>query len=269
MSGLAPPGAAVPAHRKVVIRELDPELIPPSTSTMHKPQQGGSKIVVIGKPGTGKTTLLTSLLYQKRHIFPIGLVISGTEDSNGHYKKIFPDTFVYNKYDEGVLENFVRRQKLAKQHLENPWAVVLLDDCTDDPKVFNKPFQQGMYKNGRHWKMLYILSLQYGMDIRPVIRTNIDGVFILREPNMRNRRVLWENYASCIPDFGDFCQILDQITDDYTALYINNATQSNRLEDCIFWYRAPPNIPSWKFGCEEFWMFHEERYNAQHVPALF
>lgn len=269
MSSLSPAGSQVPAHRKVVIKELDPELISPSTHNMHKPQQGGSKIVVIGKPGTGKTTLLTSLLYRKRHIFPIGLVISGTEDSNGHYKKIFPDTFVYNKYDEGVLENFVRRQKLAKQHIENPWAVVLLDDCTDDPKVFSKPFQQGMYKNGRHWKMLYILSLQYGMDIKPVIRTNIDGVFILREPNMRNRRVLWENYASCIPDFNDFCQILDQITDDYTALYINNATQSNRLEDCIFWYKAPSTSPNWKFGAPEFWMFHEERYNPQHVTPLF
>ena len=29
------------------------------------------------------------------------------------------------------------------------------------------------------------------MDIKPVIRTNIDGTFILREPNLKNRRNLW------------------------------------------------------------------------------
>ena len=254
--------------KKIKIKELNPDLIPPSTDTYRNSSQGGSKIVVIGKPGTGKTTLITALLNAKKHIFPVGMVISGTEDSNGHYKKIFPDSFVYNKYDEEVIKNFIKRQKIAKQHLENPWAVILLDDCTDDPKAFSKPLQQGMYKNGRHWKMWYILSLQYGMDVKPVIRTNVDGVFILREPNLRNRRVLWENYASCIPDFRDFCDILDQLTDDYTALYINNATQSNDIQDCIFWYKAPRITESWRFGCDEFWMHHGERYDPNFVPSV-
>lgn len=254
--------------RRIKIKELNPDLIPPSSDNYKTTSQGGSKIVVIGKPGTGKTTLITALLHAKKHIFPVGMVVSGTEDSNGHYKKIFPDSFVYNKYDEDVLQNFIKRQKIARSHLENPWAVVLLDDCTDDTRVFSKPLQQGMYKNGRHWKMWYILSLQYGMDIKPVIRTNIDGVFILREPNLRNRRVLWENYASCIPDFKDFCDILDQLTDDYTALYINNATQSNNVEDCIFWYKAPVLEENWRFGCDEFWMHHDERFNEKYVPSV-
>jgi hypothetical protein len=91
--------------------------------------------------------------------------MSGTEDSNGHYQKIFPSSFIYNKLDEKKLHNFITRQKVAKNHLQNPWAVLLLDDCTDDPKLFNKPIFQGIFKNGRHWKMLFILSLQYCMDV--------------------------------------------------------------------------------------------------------
>ena len=249
------------APRTITIKELNPDLIPPSTDNFKNPGQGGSKIVVIGKPGTGKTTLITSLLYAKKHIFPTGIVVSGTEDSNGHYKKIFPDSFVYEKYNEDLVQNFIKRQKIAKQHLSNPWAVILLDDCTDDPKIFSKSLQQGMYKNGRHWKMWYILSLQYGMDIRPVIRTNIDGVFILREPNLRNRRVLWENYASIIPDFSMFCDIMDQITDDYTALYIHNSTTSNKLDECIFYYKAKRVPSSFKFGCSDFWRHHKKRFS--------
>ena len=42
------------------------------------------------------------------------------------------------------------------------------------------------------------------MDVKPVIRTNIDGTFILRDSNLKNRRSLWENYAGIIPDFGMF-----------------------------------------------------------------
>jgi hypothetical protein len=212
---------------------------------------------------TGKTTMITSLLYEKSHIFPVGEVMSGTEDSNGHYGKIFPSTFVYNALDKSKIEDFIKRQKIAKQHLPNPWAVLLLDDCTDDPKLFNDPMFQGIFKNGRHWKMLFILSLQYSLDIKPVIRTNVDGTFILRETNLRNRRSLWENYAGVFPDFDQFCQVLDQITDDYTALYIHNATTSNKVEDCVFWYKAKPIPQEFRMGCEDYWDFHNERYNTE------
>ena len=212
---------------------------------------------------TGKTTMITSILYEKSHIFPVGQVMSGTEDSNGHYGKIFPSTFVYNALEKSKIEDFIKRQKLAKQHLPNPWAILLLDDCTDDPKLFTDPMFQGIFKNGRHWKMLFLLSLQYSLDIKPVIRTNVDGTFILRESNLRNRRCLWENYAGVFPDFDQFCQVLDQITDDYTALYVHNATTSNKIEDCVFWYKAKPIPPEFRIGCNEFWEFHDERYDSQ------
>lgn len=213
---------------------------------------------------TGKTTLIASLLYSKKHIFPVAMVMSGSEDSNHYYKQIIPSSFVYNEYNEENVKRFIKRQKIAKQHLQNPWAVLLLDDCTDDPRMFNSPIQHGLYKRGRHWKMWYILSLQYAMDVKPVIRVNVDGCFILREPSVKIRRVIWENYASIIPDFTLFCEIMDVITDDYTALYIHNATTSNKIEDCVFWYKATPIGKDFKFGCVDFWKFHEDRYNQEY-----
>jgi hypothetical protein len=248
------------------IRELDPDMIAPSTKNMDRPEQGGSKIVIIGKPGTGKTTLITSLLYEKSHIFPAGIAMSGTEDSNGHYSKIFPSTFVFNAFDKPVVDQFINRQKLAKQHLPNPWAILLLDDCTDDPKIFNDPMFLGLYKNGRHWKMLFILSLQYSLDIKPAIRTNIDGTFILRETNLRNRRILWENYSSVVGDFQTFCDIMDQLTNDYTALYIHNATTSSNIEDCVFWYKAKPVPDNFRIGSDDYWAFHDQRFDEKSVP---
>lgn len=217
---------------------------------------------------TGKSTLIGSLLYAKKHIYPCGVAFSGTEDSNHFYKTIFPSTFVFNTYDEAQIEKVIRRQKIAKEHLENAWAVMILDDCTDDPALFRKPLQQGLYKRGRHWRLWYILSLQYGMDVRPVIRTNVDGVFILREANLRNRKVMYENYAGIIPDFKLFCDILDQITDDYTALYIHNATRTNDWKDCVFWYKAKPAPKDFKFGCDTFWDHHFQRYNEEYVEPI-
>lgn len=217
---------------------------------------------------TGKTHLITSLIYEKRACFPIGLVMSGTEDSNHHFAKMIPSTFIYNKLDMNVLERFIKRQKIAKSYLQNPWALLLLDDCMDDPKMFNNPLFQGIYKNSRHWNIMYILSMQYCMDIKPVIRTNVDGTFILREPNIRNRKAIWENYAGIIPDFGLFCELMDELTSDYCALYINNRTTSNKLEDCVFWYKAKDVPKDFKLGSKYYWDFHNQRYNDRYVTPF-
>ena len=232
----------------------------------------GNKRFVLGTfdvvRNTGKSTLITSLLYEKSHIFPTGVVMSGTEDSNHHYSQIFPSTFVYNRLEKDRIVDFIKRQKVSKEHLENPWSVLLLDDCTDDPKLFSDSLFQGIFKNGRHWKMWFILSLQYCMDVKPVIRTNIDGTFILRETNLKNRRSLWENYAGVIPDFNMFCNIMDQITTDYTALYIHNATTSNNIEDCVFWYKAKPVPKNFKFGSDDFWKFHNKRFDESYTNPV-
>jgi hypothetical protein len=218
---------------------------------------------------TGKSTLIGSLLYAKKHIFPVAMAVSGSEDSNNFYKKIIPSTFVFNEYDPEQIKSFVKRQKIAKLHVENPWAILLLDDCTDDPKIFNSKLQHAIFKKGRHWNTWYILSLQYSMDVKPVIRTNVDGVFVLRESILKNRENLWRNYAGIIPDFKLFCIIMDQITDDFTALYIHNTGTSNNWQDCVFWYKAPKDLPKdFKFGCKDFWKFHDERYNENYTDPF-
>jgi len=252
---------------EIQIKELDLDIIQPFAGNMNDPEQGGHKTCIIGKPATGKTTLIASLLYAKKHIFPVGMIMSGSEESNHFYRKIVPSSFVFNKYDEEQIEKFVKRQKIAKEHLKNPWADLLLDDCTDDIRIFNNPLQQGLFKRGRHMKLWYILSLQYAMDIKPVIRVNIDGVFILREPALKIRKVIYENYASIIPTFKLFCQIMDEITKKYTALYIHNASQSNDWKECVFWYKAKIS-PDFKFGSRDYWKFHENRFNKDYVDTF-
>lgn len=255
----------------VHINELDTEIIPPLSNKFNDPEyNGGCKLVVVGKPGTGKSTLIKALLYSKKHIFPVGIAMSGSEDTNHAFSEIMPSTFVYNNYDEEKIKDFVKRQKLAKQHLKNPWAVLILDDCTDDPRIFNTTLQNALYKKGRHWNLLYLLSLQYAMDVKPQIRTNIDGVFILREPIESNREKLYRNFASIIPTYDLFCNIMDQLTEDYHSLYIHNATHSNRWQDCVFYWKAPLVPKGWKFGCTEYWDFHNVRYNQNYTdPVTF
>jgi len=251
------------------INELDINTLKPEHP---KDFKNGCKLVIIGAPGTGKSTIIKSIIYAKKHILAVGQVFSGTEDSNGFFGEFFPDSFIYNGLDASdltPLEHFQKRQKIARQYIEPtggyPWALNVIDDCTYDTAFLKKPIMKNLMKNGRHWTMLHILSLQYCLDIKPDIRVNINGVFILRESRLDIRKKLYENYGGCIPTFDMFCQIMDALTTDYTALYINNMSTSNKIEDTLFYYKADPTkIPKdWKFGCKEFWKFHEERYMGE------
>jgi hypothetical protein len=207
-------GAGRPTIR---IRELDLRTLHPQ----HSKDASSGRYIAIGRPGSGKSSVILSLIYAKKHIIPVAQIFSGTEDASHFFAKRFPEAFLFGQLSEDAVGSFVRRQKLAMQYLpECPWALQLIDDCTDDPKILKKPLFQNIYKNGRHFKMLHILSLQYALDLLPSIRSSIDGTFIMREPTLRNRKILWENYASIIPTFEMFCDIMDQLTTDFLMPHI-------------------------------------------------
>lgn len=213
---------------------------------------------------TGKSTALKSILYAKRHIIPCAMVMSGTEDTNHFYKKFIPSSFVYNEYNENKIEDFIKRQKLAKNYLPNAWSALIVDDCTDNPAIFRKPTQQKLFKNGRHYQCLYFLSLQYAIDLPVSLRTNIDASFIFREPILKNRKSIYENLASIIPSFQIFCLLMDALTENYSCLVIMNQTISNKWEDSVFYYKADIPPQGWLLGSPELWDFHHKRYDPEY-----
>ena len=45
---------------------------------------------------------------------------------------------------------------------------------------------------------------------------------------------------------------MDQCTENYECLVINNNSKSNKLQDQVFWYKAD-NHNDFCFGSKEFW----------------
>lgn len=243
------------------IKELDINNLKPRSV-----QDDGVRYCMIGKPGTGKSSIIKSYMYAKRHIFPIGTFCSGTEDSTQFFGKHVPDLFLH-PLSTTLMSSIIRRQKIAKQYLENPWSLFIADDCTDQTALFNSKESHWLFKNLRHIKLSYILSLQYSIDIKPALRACIDGTFILRETNEKFRKNLYENYASVIPTYHEFKSLMDQLTGDYTALFIDNRSTSNKVEDCVFYYKADISRidPNFKFGAPEYHQFSESRYNKDYI----
>tara|TARA_B110000046_G_C12910593_1_gene362644 strand:- start:128 stop:964 length:837 start_codon:yes stop_codon:yes gene_type:complete len=222
----------------------------------------GPVIVLIGRRDTGKSYLVKDILYYHQDI-PIGTVISGTEAGNGFYSVHVPKLFIHDEYNTTIIENILQRQKtvlkVVKKELEaqkksniDPRAFVILDDCLYDASWAKDKVMRLLFMNGRHWKVMLVITMQYPLGIPPNLRTNIDYVFILREPYIANRKRIYENYAGMFPTFESFCQVMDQCTENYECLVINNNAKSNKLQDLIFWYKAEPH-PNFKLGSKEFW----------------
>jgi len=242
----------------------------------------GPVVVLIGRRDTGKSFLVRDLLYYHQDI-PIGTVISGTEEGNGFYGKLVPKLFIHNEYNTAIIENILKRQrqvlKQIKKEMEqfkrstiDPRTFVILDDCLYDNTWSRDKLMRLLFMNGRHWKVMLIITMQYPLGIPPTLRTNIDYVFILREPYIANRKRIYENYAGMFPTLESFCQVMDQCTENFECLVINNNSKSNKLQDQVFWYKADAH-GDFRLGSKEFWELskgmkdddEEEQYDPNSV----
>jgi|TARA_B110000444_G_C18783967_1_gene568914 hypothetical protein len=224
-----------------------------------------SVVVMIGKRNTGKSFLTRDLLSYHTDI-PVGTVISATEAANGFYSEMVPPIFIHGEYRDDIVqkvlmrqEKLIRKKKTAGNERINPNTFVIMDDCMYDSSIFKSKFVRSLFMNGRHYKIFFILAMQYALGLPPNLRTNIDYVFILRENIIQNRKRLYDSYAGMFPSFDAFCTVMDQCTSNYECLVIDNTSKSNKIEECIFWYKADPH-PPFRLCSQASWDYSNRNY---------
>ena len=117
--------------------------------------------------------------------------------------------------------------------------------------------EKELFFNGRHHHISFILTMQFALGIPPEMRSNFDYIFLLAEDFISNRKRLYDHYAGMFPTFEMFCQVMDQCTENYECLVINNNAKSNKLEDQVYWYKADTH-PDFKLGGAEYWEYAEK-----------
>ena len=68
------------------------------------------------------------------------------------------------------------------------------------------------------------------MGLPPVLRNNLDYVFIFRNNIVKERQKIYDNYAGMFANFEVFNQVMNQCTENYECLVIDCKTQSNKLK---------------------------------------
>jgi len=228
---------------------------------------------VVGAPGSGKSNFIQALIYYNRNKYPVVRVFNGSEDSIqnknrlGFSKHIEP-LYCTPYYDEEDEKRFIARQRQCLfEKCTNPYAINILDDIGDDPKLFKTKVMRGLFKLGsRHWAMMAVVGTQYAIDLPTDIRSSVSYVAIFKEPNEVNRVKLYKNFGGCCGSYQNFCQLMDVLTGEYSCMIINRRSNSNNIEDCVFYFKAD-NFDNKKFnmGCQEFRDWAKSRYNPNYV----
>lgn len=229
-------------------------------------------IVMVAKRGSGKSWAVRDILYHFRDI-PVGIIIAPTDRMNCFYGKFFPDSYIYYNYRSEIIEKLIARQVKIKEKNEarikagktpiDTRAFVVMDDCLAQKGDWarDEPIKELLF-NGRHYNIMYILTMQFSLSISPELRTNFDYIFLLADDFTSNQKRMFDHYAGMFQNFEHFKQIFLQLTADYGSMVIVNRGARAQFWEKVFWYQAkPPPTEEIKFGHKEFREYHQNNYN--------
>lgn len=198
----------------------------------------GATYIIIGSSGSGKSTIIKSILAHKYSIIPITIVFSETEAFNAAYKHVTPPIFIFDNLTEANLKSIMDRQKEAiEEKLQNPLICIVADDCMNKKKNFTSDMHIKYFKTGRHMKIVWLIACQDVKDISDSLKNQCAGVFLCKNNNEPAREKIRECF---IPDVNKkiFKQIFSEMTEDFSTMFIDMRNKSNKWQDKIKSYRA-------------------------------
>ena len=240
----------------------------------------------IGAPGSGKTHFINFVAYERKHVYPVGVVMCQSENTQGAFTPIFGGAFTTSEYNERKHKMLSNRQKLTKKEgCDNNLCFKVIDDFGGSKNGGKSDTIAIDHKVGsQHYGQLLIMGYQTVQDIPDDIQNTPTFVVIFLEKDDGNRRRLHKKYfKTYIPEYADFSNLMNDICKKHTCLIVDFRKQSSDLQECVFWYKAPAwdhgkdeegetiykgYPPGFRFGCKQFQQWSDLRFDPNAIPGL-
>ena len=197
-----------------------------------------SQTLIIGKRGAGKSWLIRDLIRTNNSESDM-CVFSPAEKHTPFYFKNFPNATIKLEYSPGDIRELLDEQTECLHRGSPRNLCLVLDDCLSSRGNWLKDESfYDLLMNGRHYNIALYITMQVPMGMTPEIRARFDTVFLFTDDFISNQKRMYDHYAGMFPDFESFRQNFLNLTGDHSALVIFNRSNSPRLLDRIFWYRA-------------------------------
>ena len=167
--------------------------------------------------------------------------VAATSPNKKEYEQIMPHVQICNEYSDAHVNSFMIAQRtLARTLRQNtPTTAYILDDCIHSSIMWktNKHLR-ALFMNGRCAKISTFFALTYPFKITPEFGCNIEYTFIFNTRSPKVRQQLYNLYCAMIPSFEIFEMLMNNYTQDYGSLVIDNTVMSSNWQDMVFWYRG-------------------------------
>jgi energy-coupling factor transporter ATP-binding protein EcfA2 len=230
----------------------------------------GSVVVIIGKKGSGKTTVLADVCHSMRGC-PEVTLFQKTYRTNPIFHDVVPPIFCHRRWDRKTVSQIIahcekNNARRLKQGRPPIYHTLVIDDLACDPDFLKDPQLEELFMNARWLKLNILVTLQDALKIHPALRGNTDWVFALKENNPNARKRLRDHYFGLLGK--NFDRIYDQMTDNRGVIILNNTGTSTNVEDQYFFWRATvrdfhtyPKLKKWKMGSKKYWAFNYQHFD--------
>lgn len=210
-----------------------------------------STIILCGRRRTGKSYLARWILYNKRKVYPFGMVMTQTKYNKYWTDYVHKDS-VWGDYSAIALGRLVQRQAALAEnnsHGVDPRVFIVLDDLAADTQLRNDYMLRSFFYYGRHLKAFVLVTSQWFKALAPGCRENADYIFLFGMTNVNELEAIWEEYGAGVPR-DIFTQLVSRYATDSSCfvIYPHGHTPLERF----FQYRAQDPGP-FRMGCPEVW----------------
>ena len=205
-------------------------------------------ISVSGKPSTGKSYFVKSLIYYytKLKYFRFGLVLTRTKFTGGY--EWMPDEYVKDEYNEEYLVKYFQKLKKYKEKTGTiPANFLIIDDFMGSINLYS-PFWMHLISCFRHYNVSIIISAQsvVGKGASSTLLRECCNLSVMFRTVFKNTLVgLYECYGGLFEDYNEFINTFLRITSQkhHFMMFVNDKPDK---ESSYFDVIAPPNVPEFK-----------------------
>lgn len=220
----------------------------------------GRVMLFIGRRGSGKTTAQRCALRECQRLLgprlDYGICMSRTstlQKAGERWDNFVPREFIIPEHSEEAIRSVMERQRRLIEALGRtraPFAFIVSDDCATD--LDRSPALVDLLNNGRHYKIIALIAAQDAINLSRRLRGQVDYTFLLRENQLVNLDLLYDNYCSVLPKEQLFA-LLRQLWGRREILVTDNTAISMDVGDAIKVF-APTAGVRFRAGSARFWV---------------